>query len=471
MTVGGNLIDYPGKVSTRTADISTVKCLVNSTVSTLGAKLMAIDLKNFYLGTPMERPEFMKIHISKIPPEIIIEYQLYELGLVDKDGYVWMCIDKGMYGLPQAGILANKLLSKRLAKHGYYQCRHTSGLWKHTTRPITFTLIVDDFAVKYVGIEHAQHLVAALKQDYEITVDWEAALYAGITLKWDYDNRTVDLSMPGYVQTMLDKFDHPMPTRPEDSPYLHNKSQYRAAIQLTDPIDDSAPLSPEEKQQVQSIVGTNWYYGRSVDPTSIMALSALASQQAKPTQNTAKRIVKYLNYMATHQNATIRYQASDMLLKIHADSSYLNEPEARSRQGAHFYLGNNMLTKPEVFNGPILNTSDVEKNVMSSAAEAEILELTRQCTTDYLYAWHWKKWATHNLPHQFNLTTPWPPALPTWKSNNDNPAQSTCIATGYKIMSNKASITFTGPHLTSISLTTSPNTMQPSTTATCASTI
>jgi hypothetical protein len=70
-----------------------------------------------------------------------------------------------MYGLPQAGILANKRLAKKLGKDGYYQCRHTPGLWRHTTRPITFALVVDDFAVKYVGHEHAQHLLSLLQRD------------------------------------------------------------------------------------------------------------------------------------------------------------------------------------------------------------------------------------------------------------------------------------------------------------------
>ena len=74
-----------------------------------------------------------------------------------------------MYGLPQAGLLANELLEKRLNQNGYYQSKLIPGLWKHQTRPITFTLVVDDFGVKYVGIEHAQHLESVLKQHYAVT--------------------------------------------------------------------------------------------------------------------------------------------------------------------------------------------------------------------------------------------------------------------------------------------------------------
>ena len=93
---------------------------------------MTMDVKNFYLNTPMERPEYMKIPIQLIPPEI---QQQYELAKVVHNGCVTVEINKGMYGLPQAGLLANQLLAKQLAKKGYYQTRHTPGLWTHTLSP------------------------------------------------------------------------------------------------------------------------------------------------------------------------------------------------------------------------------------------------------------------------------------------------------------------------------------------------
>ena len=136
------------------------------------------------------------------------------------DGWVYAEIQKGMYGLPQAGMLANKLLKMRLVRHGYYECRHTPGLWRHQWRPITFVLVVDDFGVKFKGKQHAQHLAAALKEHYDVTMDWKGELYIGISLKWDYNQRTVQLSMPNYIQKALDRFKHPKPSRPEHSPHL-----------------------------------------------------------------------------------------------------------------------------------------------------------------------------------------------------------------------------------------------------------
>ena len=89
----------------------------------------------------------MRVHISQIPDEIIKQYNL--LQLQDDDGWIYIEVQKGMYGLPHAGMLANKLLATWLAKFGYYQTPNTNGLWKHTTRPITFILVVDDFGVAY----------------------------------------------------------------------------------------------------------------------------------------------------------------------------------------------------------------------------------------------------------------------------------------------------------------------------------
>jgi hypothetical protein len=102
-----------------------------------------------------------------------------------------------MYGLPQAGMLANKLLKQQLGPHGYHECLHTPGLWKHAVS-IMFMLIVDDFGIQFNGKHHAQHLIPGLKQDYEaITTDWDSKFFCG--MEWDYQEHTVDLLMPGYV--------------------------------------------------------------------------------------------------------------------------------------------------------------------------------------------------------------------------------------------------------------------------------
>jgi hypothetical protein len=98
-----------------------------------------------------------------------------------------MEICQGMYGLPQAGILTNKLLAKQLALHGYAPTVHTPGLWTHKTQPIMLSLVIDDFGVKCVGKQHADHLFSALEAHYKAATDWEGKLYCGLTLHWDYN--------------------------------------------------------------------------------------------------------------------------------------------------------------------------------------------------------------------------------------------------------------------------------------------
>jgi hypothetical protein len=199
-----------------------------------------MDITKFYLNTPLDRPEYLCIPVTLIPEEIMCEYKLENIV---KNGNVMARIDKGMYGLLQAGILANKLLKDRLQPHGYQECEHTLGLWRHRSRAPMFSLVVDDFGVQYSKVADAQHLLAALKQNYEaITVDWTGLLFCGITLKWDYKQRIIDLSMPGYVQTALEEFEHPAPNKPEHQPHQHNPIQYGTKSQLTQPVDDSPPL-------------------------------------------------------------------------------------------------------------------------------------------------------------------------------------------------------------------------------------
>jgi hypothetical protein len=202
-TAGGNRINYPGDVSISTADMTTAKILFNSVISTPDARFMCTDVKDFYLNTPMARYEYMRLPLRILPQEIVDQYEL--LPPVN-DGWIYVEIRKGMYGLPQAGTIANQRLEKHLAKYGYKPTYLTPGLWRHESRPITFSLVVDDFGVRYVGDQHAHHLITALEHLYTVSSNWTGSLYCGLTLDWDYTNRTVDLSMPDYIATALHNF-------------------------------------------------------------------------------------------------------------------------------------------------------------------------------------------------------------------------------------------------------------------------
>jgi hypothetical protein len=139
LTVGGNILDYSGDVTTSTADIATFKILNNSPLSTKYATMMMMDINKYYVGTPLPRYEYMIMLLSRFPEEIVDKYNLKALAV---DGWVYIEIRKVMYGLKQAGLLESQLLQKRLASFGYYPARHTTGLWLHKTQPIAFSLIV-----------------------------------------------------------------------------------------------------------------------------------------------------------------------------------------------------------------------------------------------------------------------------------------------------------------------------------------
>jgi hypothetical protein len=225
LTVGGNRLDYSGDVATSMADITTFKILINSTLSTQDAAMMMMDIQNYYLGTPLPRYEYMRMLLSRFPEEIVEKYNLKALAV---DGWVYIEIRKGMYCFKQAGLLETQLLQQRLAPFVYCPDRHTPGLWLHKTRPIAFSLIVDDFAVNYVGKHHADHLRNALLQSYEIITDWEGKVYSGMSLKWDYKNRTCDIYMPGYVSNVLRKFRHDAPKHPQRTPSRYVTPVYGA---------------------------------------------------------------------------------------------------------------------------------------------------------------------------------------------------------------------------------------------------
>ena len=139
------------------------KILFNSVVSTRNAKFMTMDISNFYLMTPLNRPEYICISNKDISEEIINEYQVKKM--VDDKGSIYIQANRGMYGLPQAGLLANELQEKRINKRGYQQSKLVPGVWTHDCRPVQFTLVVDKFGVKYVGDEHEIHLRNTIEEN------------------------------------------------------------------------------------------------------------------------------------------------------------------------------------------------------------------------------------------------------------------------------------------------------------------
>lgn len=366
-TIGGDKVTYDGDTAANTASMQLIKIMLNSVVSDKGAKFMTADISDFYLGTPLPDTVYMRIKLDHIPQAVIDQY---DMATYAKHGAVVVAVMKGIYGLPQAGILAQDRLVKHLAAHGYRQAKHTPCLFKHVSNSVTFTLVVDDFGIKYTRDADADHLMTTLRKLYRMTEDRSTQQkYVGITIEHDRKARTIQLSMPGYVQKALTRFGQPKKPGAK-SPLTYTPPRYGPEQQMVPDVPDTALQYVDAKTTtfVQEVTGVFLFYSRAVDPTMLTAVNKISSEQAKPTQATLEAVDRLLSYAARYPNAIIIIQASDMQLCVQSDASYLSERGARSRAGAILYFG---LTDDGNVNGAIDYISTIIQTVCSSVAEAE----------------------------------------------------------------------------------------------------
>jgi hypothetical protein len=202
-----------------------------------------------------------------------------------------------------------------------------------------FTLVVDNFGVKYVNKDNVDHLIASIKKDYMLTKDWTGNLYCGIQLDWDYAGQTVDISMPGYIKKKLQEYGHIIPRKIQRCLYSPEPKKIGSEAQASFPQDDTPKLDEKGIKWVQKIVGSILYHARAVNMTVLMALSIIAVDQTKATKRTMKRCTQLLDYLAHNTDAKVHFHASDMVLNIHSDALYLSEAKARSRVCGHFFMG------------------------------------------------------------------------------------------------------------------------------------
>ena len=371
-TYGGNISDYSGDTAAYTADMATVKILLNKTVSDTSRKWMTADITDMYLHTTdMERPEYMFIDLVNIPQQTFDHFNLSQF-IKKGDKSIAVEVTGGMYGLPQAGILAQQQLVTHLENHGYKQCKNTVCLFRHESKGIEFSLIVDDFGISYDSKESAEHLLSVLREKYPITVDHEGKKYAGFDIAFDYDrkSRKVELSMKGYVAAALKRFNICPTTNTYSPEYFHPVNYGSKDSQLTS-YDNSPKLPADEVEWIQQVVGVMLFYARGVDGTMMTSVNRISSQQAHATENTKAAAIRLLQYAATFPDAVLVYYPSDMILYIDADASYNSESGARSRAGVFFYLGNAKDPNFEFTNGPIDCISTIIPTVVSAASEAE----------------------------------------------------------------------------------------------------
>jgi hypothetical protein len=369
-TIGGDKAEpYPYDKAAYVADMIDVKLLINSVVSTPGSQFMTMDITDFYLGTPLVRKAYMKVHRNQMPVQTVAYFDYTDASWWHNE-YIIFEISKGIYGLPEAGKLAQDQLYAHLASYGYRLIPESTGFFVHDTRPTKFTLVVDDFGVQYSSIEDLNHLSEALQLKYAITVDMTGSKYLGLTIEHDKIESTISISMPEYVSNILTRFEVPTDGKAQYGPAKYECSYGRDA-QLTN-VESNIMLSAERKERIQQIVGCCSFYARAVDPTVLVATNRLGSQQAHPTDNTDDGADMLLQYLATYPVVKTVFRASDMILRISSDSSYLTEQGGRSRVGGYHDLikrTDDPITAP--VNGAIIAVSVILSMVVASIGEAE----------------------------------------------------------------------------------------------------
>jgi hypothetical protein len=178
--------------------------------------------------------------------------------------------------------------------------------------------------------------------------------------------------MPNYVKKALKQFQH-IADKLQHAPYPSVPIQYRVKKQYAMQELHAPLLDDKAKWFIQQVCGKFLFLGRAVDSTLLCLISAIASQSSKPTEDTMQQTLQLLNYLATQEDAMLSYHASDIVLAVHSNASYLSEPKARSRTRGHFVLSNDTTIPPN--NGAVLNIAHIIKNIMSSATKVELAGL------------------------------------------------------------------------------------------------
>ena len=327
------------------------------------AAFSTVDLEDFYLGTPLPHPEYIRIPVTFIPKAVMAFYLLQRYL---HKGALYCVVLKTHYGLPQAGALSQKRLFDHLERHGYHQLFHAPSLFRNKAGTIRFALVVDDFAVVWSSETAMTHFLRTLRQMYTVKVDYDGSKYLGMNIDVNRAKRYVTLTMPGYINKLLKRV-RPAGIKGAHTPSIYCQPNYKTAKTQTATVDMSPPASPAQTKELQVVIGTLLYYARAVDPAILTVVHALGSVQAKPTLDDMRKMERLLQYVSVHQNHGVRFHASSMQLMIQSDASYLCRPKARSVLGGFHYLGS-----IDLINGPVFCTSKIISCVVTSAAEAEL---------------------------------------------------------------------------------------------------
>ncbi len=334
-TVSGNDIECTTYTSTNTAAQADLRILYNGVVSTQGGKFMTLDIDDFYLNHDIDTPEYMWVNIKDIPEDIMTEFDL--LQYVDGNR-ILMEILKGLYGLKQAGKLANDALVPCLEADGFMQAPLSPGIFKHATNGVAFALVVDDFGVSYTDTAGPEALMRTLTTaGYTFKSDWSGAKFLGQQVRHDRERHEIRLSMPDHIPRILARF-RPTGTRQAKSPGIYHSVKYGMRGPQLVTHDTSPAVSPSVDKESGQILGCIGYYAQNQDATMLTVTNRCKSSPR--TEALAAQVEQLLEYASTHPNNEVVLRRSNMRLIAHSDGSHLSAPGARGVLGGIGFMGN-----------------------------------------------------------------------------------------------------------------------------------
>jgi hypothetical protein len=219
-------------------------------------------------------------------------------------------------------------------------------LFRHHTHFTAFTLVVDDFLVRYSQPSELDHLVSCLSTLYELKVHRDLPRYTYFGYTIDYSPTSPSpcmvFSMPNYIPSMLSHL-CPSGCGSASSPAVYTSPVPHTDLSLhlpPSPITTlSTPASPAEKTWIQQVVGSLLFYARALDLSLLTAVCQLSSHQSTPTQHDLTSAHRLLNYASSHPNPHKTIHPSSMALWTCTDASFLSRPKSGSVAGCSVGLG------------------------------------------------------------------------------------------------------------------------------------
>ena len=342
-TIGGDKLHYDGRTMSQVASDVVIKLHIHTVVSDrrnngTNTRFCTLDLGDFFMTSDLDRPEYIRIPLAKLSDTFRAKYNLDPF--IHSNSVVFE-VTGNMPGHPAAGRLAKSELVSVLKRGGYHEHPDVPCLFENPVNKLSFTLLTDDFGIKYTDMAHVDALKDCLtRAGYTFTFDPDGAVYNGMRLQFNYIENKVTLDMPNVIPSALARFCPNGPPRPSRSPSYYSGFTPGKSSHLPTTEDESPLLDDAGKQFVQQVAGTFLHYARAIDYTMLPATVALTNQMSAPREKTRKDANKLLSYAVKYPNNQLVFHACDMVYYINSDASHLSLSKSGSQAGGVHYSGN-----------------------------------------------------------------------------------------------------------------------------------